>query len=99
MIELTQGLQCCLRCGRVLTDRTLHDLFEDAALEGIRAGRGDGAPDEEVCEPCVRDFRTLLRRRRTRSASQGVREKAGLSSRLAGWLRGAAGALNVSPKI
>lgn len=97
MFEFTEGTQCCLRCGRVLTDRVLHDSFEEAALEGLRAGRGgggggDAAGAETTCEPCVSDFRRLLLRRRKRSARRlkPTARAGSASSRLTEWLRGMA---------
>lgn len=66
-IELTPGLQCCLRCGRTLTDRALHDALEEPVLASIRAGRGgDGAEGE--CQPCIEEYRNLLSKRQTRAA-------------------------------
>lgn len=66
-IDLTPGLQCCLRCGRMLTDRTLHDAFEEPVLASLRAGRGgvNGAAGE--CQPCIEEYRSLLNKRQTRA--------------------------------
>lgn len=67
-IDLTPGLQCCLRCGRMLTDRVLHDALEEPVLASIRAGRGgsgDGASGE--CQPCIEEYRSLLNKRQMRA--------------------------------
>lgn len=72
--ELTPGLQCCLRCGRVLTDRALHDSMEESMLYAIRArhpewaleaGRAGEAGGE--CQPCLSEYRRLLGDRQTRA--------------------------------
>lgn len=78
-IELTPGLQCCLRCGRVLTDRALHDAFEEPVLASIRAGRGGASGSSSAggeCQPCIEEYRALLNKRQTR-AEQFVLEEAG----------------------
>lgn len=84
-IELTPGLQCCLRCGRVLTDRALHDAFEEPVLASIRAGRGGSSSSSSSaggeCQPCIEEYRALLNKRQTRAA-QFVLEEAGGGSRL-----------------
>lgn len=36
VIEVTPGLQCCLLCGRTLTDRALHDGLEELIINAIR---------------------------------------------------------------
>jgi hypothetical protein len=67
-IELTPGLQCCLRCGRTLTNRALHDALEEPVLASIRAGRGgdvNGATGE--CQPCIEEYRSLLNKRQKRA--------------------------------
>ena len=87
MQELTPGLQCCLRCGRVLTDRALHDAFEEPALESIRAGRAGWAARGEVCRPCLDDYRSLLGERRERAEQRPRREVTGRGAgRVGGWL-------------
>jgi hypothetical protein len=82
-IELTPGLQCCLRCGRTLTNRALHDAFEEPALASIRAGRGNsvGGSVEGECQPCIEEYRALLNRRQMR-AEQLVEESGGSGNRL-----------------
>lgn len=72
MPELTPGLQCCLRCGRVLTDRALHDSMEESMLYAIRARHPEWAQkkaDEasEDCQPCLSEYRRLLNDRHTRA--------------------------------
>lgn len=67
ILELTPGLQCCLRCGRVLTDRALHDTLEEPVLASIRAARPGASSDDAECEPCIDDYRNLLNGRQARS--------------------------------
>ena len=74
-LHLTPGLQCCLRCRRVLTDRALHDALEEPVLASIRAGHPDWASLNEACQPCLDEYRSLLKDRQTRSLRQ--REGAG----------------------
>jgi hypothetical protein len=79
-LDLTPGLQCCLRCGRLLTNRALHDTFEEPVLASIRAGRvgGDeaGGADGE-CRPCIEAYRDLLNKRQAR-AERPAEESRGL---------------------
>ena len=92
--ELTPGLQCCLRCGRVLTDRALHDSFEEPALAslGVRRAAGSAARGGG-CGECIEDYRSLLGERRERVAARGaeaqVRTQSGVGAWLRGWLGGA----------
>lgn len=72
-MELTPGLQCCLRCGRVLTNRVLHDALEEPVLASIRAGHSDLEGPAEACQPCIEEYRNLLNERQSRSAR--VREE------------------------
>lgn len=65
--ELTPGLQCCLRCGRVLTNRTLHDAMEEPVLASIRESHPGAADPGEPCQPCIEEYRNLLNARQTRS--------------------------------
>lgn len=66
-IDLTPGLQCCLRCGRTLTDRTLHDAFEEPVLASLSAGRGTVGGGKGECQPCIEEYRSLLNKRQTRA--------------------------------
>jgi hypothetical protein len=81
-IDLTPGLQCCLRCGRMLTNRALHDTFEEPVLASIRAKRVGGDIGENSaageCQPCIEEYRALLNSRQaraeqTRGESRGSR--------------------------
>ncbi|HEX8422202.1 MAG TPA: hypothetical protein VF634_02260 [Pyrinomonadaceae bacterium] len=85
-IELTPGLQCCLRCGRTLTDRTLHDAFEEPVLASLSAGRG-GVAGGAVggCQPCIEEYRSLLNKRQTR-AERLVEESRGGLNWVGKWL-------------
>ena len=69
--ELTPGLQCCLRCGRVLTDRALHDSMEESMLYAIRARHPEWAQKTDKtggeCQPCLSEYRRLLSDRQTRA--------------------------------
>lgn len=77
--DLTPGLQCCLRCGRLLTNRALHDAFEEPVLASIRAGRvgGDAGRADGECQPCIEEYRDLLNKRQAR-AERPVEESRGL---------------------
>jgi len=69
--ELAPGLQCCLRCGRVLTDRALHDSMEESMLYAIRARHPEWVQETNEasgeCQPCLSEYRRLLDDRRTRA--------------------------------
>ena len=67
ILELTPGLQCCLRCGRVLTNRILHDALEEPVLASIRAGHSGLESSAEACQPCIEEYRNLLNERQSRS--------------------------------
>jgi hypothetical protein len=64
--NVIEGLQCCLLCGRVLTDRVLHDRLEEPALASIRAEHPEWASLDGACAPCVDAYRKLLADRITR---------------------------------
>jgi hypothetical protein len=64
--DVIEGLQCCLLCGRVLTDRALHDRLEEPALASIRAEHPEWASLDGACAPCVDAYRKLLADRITR---------------------------------
>lgn len=61
------ALQCCLLCGRTLTDRAAHDALEERVLEAIRAEHPDWESDDEACQPCVTHYRSLIKGRASRS--------------------------------
>ena len=67
IMEITFGLQCCLRCGRTLTDRALHDMMEEPVIASIRAEHPEWWGEDEHCQPCVEEYRKLLAGRLTRS--------------------------------
>ncbi len=69
IVNVTSGLQCCLLCGRVLTDRVLHDSLEEPALASIRAEHPEWTSPDGACAPCVRVYRKLLEERVTRAES------------------------------
>ena len=70
ILDLTPGLQCCLRCGRVLTDRALHDALEEPVLASLRANHPELAGNAEECRPCLEEYRGLLGSRLARVAAQ-----------------------------
>jgi hypothetical protein len=65
---IPQGWQCCLLCGRTLTDRALHDALEEPVLAAIRAEHPEWSSVDGACQPCVNHYRNLLRERLTREA-------------------------------
>lgn len=74
LLDFTPGLQCCLRCGRLLTDRVLHDALEDPVLATIRAEHPEWRSIDGNCGPCVEQYRSLLRDRQTREDRVAERE-------------------------
>ena len=68
VIEVTPGLQCCLLCGRMLTDRALHDGLEEPIINAIRFEHPEWASGDETCAPCVSAYRELLDGRLKRAA-------------------------------
>ena len=66
IVNVTPGWQCCLRCGRALTDRALHDRLEEPVLVAIRAEHPEWSDGDGACRPCVRHYRKLLDDRLTR---------------------------------
>ena len=65
--DITSGLQCCLICGRTVSDRELHDSFEERALASIRAEHPEWAATGVPCAPCVELYRAMLRERAGRA--------------------------------
>ncbi|MDX6692573.1 MAG: hypothetical protein QOF02_176 [Blastocatellia bacterium] len=86
ILDLTPGLQCCLRCRRILTNRALHDSLEDSILASIRAAHADETDTGEVCQPCIEEYRNLLKDRETRSVRQSREEKPQRVSLIGKWL-------------
>lgn len=84
-IDLTPGLQCCLRCGRTLTNRAVHDLTEEPLLNQILAEHPEwAAGGDATCQSCVGELRRILNKRQTRAEQQrGAREEAAKQRR--GW--------------
>ncbi len=66
MMSVTPGLQCCLLCGRILTDRALHDRMEEPVINAICSEHPQWANADGTCAPCVSAYRKLLDDRLTR---------------------------------
>jgi hypothetical protein len=79
--DTTPGLQFCVMCGRMLTDRSLHDSLEQAVLAPIRAEHPEWVDANRVCELCIRKYRMILEQRRRRV--EEAREKSSQPTRLA----------------
>ena len=92
ILDLTPGLQCCLRCRRVLTDRALHDALEEPVLASIRAGHPGFASPNEACQPCIEEYRNLLREREARSLGLSEDVRARRPSLIGRWFERLAGA-------
>ena len=86
--------QCCLVCGRTLTDRAQHDELEGRVLASIRSEHPEWAGGDGGCERCVARYRELLRERLTRE--ERLRE---LSSRRPAWLERLARRLRFEGKV
>lgn len=85
ILDLTMGLQCCLRCGRLLTDRALHDAVEEPVLASIRAGHPEWVGTDGVCTPCINEYHNLLSERQTRSRWLREKEQKRWPFRLGKW--------------
>jgi hypothetical protein len=85
ILDLTPGLQCCLRCRRVLTNRALHDALEEPVLASIRAAHSE-INSADVCQPCIEEYRNLLKDRETRSGRLSDEDSAPRSSLIGRWL-------------
>lgn len=81
LIELTPGLQCCLRCGRTLTDRAMHDSLEEPVLDSIRADHPEWARVDGNCQPCLGEYRRLLGER----LSRPVKKREAATARASSW--------------
>ncbi len=68
IIEITPGLECCLLCGRTLTNRVLHDGLEEPIINSIRVEHPEWASTNGACAPCVSAYRELLDGRLKRAA-------------------------------
>lgn len=60
VLEFTPGLQCCVRCGRVLVDRRLHDRLEEPILSAIQNEHPEWVAADGACVPCVSRYREIL---------------------------------------
>ena len=84
-MDTSSSLQCCVLCGRMLTDRSLHDDLERAILAAIRSEHPEWVDANGICELCIRKYRMLLEQRRRRV--EDAREKAGRPKWLARLIR------------
>ena len=75
--DITPGLQCCLLCGRTLTDRALHDRLEEPIINAIRLEHHEWAGANGACAPCVSAYRGLLAGRMTRAERLRVEAREG----------------------
>jgi hypothetical protein len=69
----SSGLQCCVICGRTLTDRSLHDDFERVVLAAIRSEHPEWVDTNGACDLCIRKYRMLLKQRRIRAGQKASR--------------------------
>jgi hypothetical protein len=60
-------MQCCLVCGRTLTNRAAHDALEESVLEAISAEHPEWVNEDGICALCVTHYRELLKARISRS--------------------------------
>ncbi len=82
IIELTQGLQCCLWCQRTLTNRALHDQLEEPVLALIRTAHPEWSGEEGSSNQCLEAYRKLLADRLIRA--EGLAASAN-DHRVPGW--------------
>ncbi len=60
-------MQCCLVCGRTLTNRAAHDALEERVLEAISSEHPEWMNEDGRCALCVTHYRALLKARISRS--------------------------------
>jgi len=82
ILNLTPGLQCCLLCGRTLTDRALHDRLEASVLASIRAEHPEWSDGDGACQPCIQHYRKFLSERMGRAG----RLRAPARRRISRWM-------------
>lgn len=68
------GVQCCVVCGRMLTDRALHDALEQQVLAVIRSEHPEWVEANGACTLCIKKYRAILTQRARRAEEE--REKA-----------------------
>lgn len=85
--KMSTSLQCCLICGRTLTDRALHDELEEAVLATIRAEHPQWVDAGGACEPCAKHYRELLKARLTHVNKIGVSRRGRYQQWLAGLVK------------
>jgi hypothetical protein len=73
--KIAEGLQCCLLCGRTLTNRALHDALEEPVLESIRLEHPEWSQSNGTCQPCIEYYRHLLGERLTRAENLRAAEQ------------------------
>lgn len=57
------ALQCCLLCGRTITEREQHDALEASVLHTIRVEHPEWNEADGVCAACITYYRALLKAR------------------------------------
>lgn len=82
ILNLTPGLQCCLLCGRTLTDRALHDRLEEPILASIQAEHPEWSDGDGTCLRCVQHYRKFLSER----VARAERLRAPVRRRTARWM-------------
>ncbi len=82
IIELTQGLQCCLWCQRTLTNRSLHDQLEEPVLASIRTAHPEWLGENGSYKLCLEEYRKLLADRLMRAE---VLAASASDHRIPGW--------------
>lgn len=80
----TAPLQCCLVCGRTITNREQHEALEERVLAAIREAHPDWAEGDGTCSPCVVYYRRLLKDRGARVARRRQRAR----RRMPEWMQG-----------
>jgi hypothetical protein len=74
----------------MLTNRALHDTFEEPVLASIRAKRmgGDGSGESASgeCQPCIEEYRALLNNRQARAEQTREEARGGSLPWVGRWL-------------
>jgi len=60
-------MQCCLVCGRTLTNRAAHEALEESVLEAISAEHPEWVNEDGICARCITHYQAFLKARISRS--------------------------------